>query len=74
MDNQHEEITGYRDLSQEEIDLANEGKALAEQVGDYIKKLQGMDGLDQRWVATGKTDLQKGFMCITRGVFQPTTF
>jgi hypothetical protein len=33
MENQHQKITGYRDLSQEEIDAMNECKALAEQCG-----------------------------------------
>lgn len=74
MDNQHKQIKGYRDLTQEEIDLMNEGKALAEQVGQFVEKLQAADGLDQRWVSTGKTDLQKGFMSVIRGIAQPTTF
>ena len=30
MNNQHKQIKGYRDLSQTEIDLMNEGKSLAE--------------------------------------------
>jgi len=33
-------ITGYRQLSYAEVDLMNEGKALAEQVGQYIEKLR----------------------------------
>lgn len=81
MENQHEKITGYRDLTQDEIDLMNEAKALAEQVGDFVIKLQLHEhstvprhDLDQRWIATGKTDLQKGFMSIIRGIAQPTTF
>ena len=74
MKDQHEKIKGYRDLSQEEIDLMNKAKILAEQVGDLVKELKQKEGLDQRWVATGATDLQKGFMCIIRGVAQPTTF
>ena len=74
MKDQHEKIKGYRDLSQEEINLMNEGKALAEQVGLYIDKLQALDSTDKRWVATGKTDLQKGFMCAIRSIAQPTTF
>lgn len=41
MENQHQQIKGYRDLTQTEIDLMNEGKALAEQVGEYVKKLRG---------------------------------
>ena len=74
MKDQHEKIKGYRDLSQQEIDLMNEGKALAEQVGLYIDKLQALDFTDKRWVATGKTDLQKGFMSAIRSIAQPTTF
>ena len=74
MKDQHEKIKGYRDLSQQEIDLMNEGKALAEQVGLYIDKLQALDSTDKRWIATGKTDLQKGFMSAIRSIAQPTTF
>lgn len=74
MDNQHKKIKGYRDLSQEEIDLMNEAKSLADQCGDLITKLKGVEGLDMRWVNIGTTDLQKGFMAIIRGIEQPTTF
>lgn len=74
MDNQHKQIKGYRDLSQEEIDMMNEGKALAVQVGAWIEKLQANGSLDQRCVATGKTNLQQGFMWAIRGIAQPTTF
>lgn len=74
MQNQHKKIKGYRDLTQSEIDLMNEGKELAEKVGAYVGKLQKQDGLDQRFIATGKTDLQKGFMCVVRGIAQPETF
>lgn len=74
MDNQHKKITGYRDLSQQEIDAMNEGKELAKQVGAWVEKLQAQEGLDQRAVALGKTNLQQGFMWAIRGVAQPTTF
>lgn len=74
MKDQHEKIKGYRDLSQEEIDLMNEGKALAEQCGEFIEKLESKMGLDHRCVALGKTNLQQGFMWAIRGVAQPTTF
>ena len=74
MKDQHEKIKGYRDLSQEEIDLMNEGKGLAEQCRAFIEKLKDMDGLDQRCIALGKTNLQQGFMWAIRGVAQPTTF
>ena len=74
MKDQHEKIKGYRDLSQEEIDLMNEGKALAEQCGAYLEKLMANEGTDKRAVALGKTNLQQGFMWAIRGVAQPTTF
>lgn len=87
MDNQHQKIKGYRDLSQTEIDLMNEGKALAEQCGAYIAKLRQHGdvarpgtavvtgpALDQRWISIGATDLQRGFMAVIRGIAQPTTF
>ncbi len=80
-------ITGYRQLSEAEVALMNEGKALAEQCGAYIAKLRqhqdsrggtngGTEGLylDQRWISIGATDLQRGFMAVIRGIAQPTTF
>lgn len=76
-------IVGYRQLSQAEQDLMNEGKRLAEQVGKYVERLSTMNGtsreggapaLDQRWVSEGKTDLQKGFMSLMRAIARPTTF
>lgn len=67
-------ITGYRQLTADEAALMNEGKALAEACGAYIEKLRITDGLDQRWVSIGATDLQRGFMGLTRGIARPTTF
>jgi hypothetical protein len=83
-------ITGYRQLTEAEVALMNEGKALAEQCGAYIEKLRRHDGLvsdqmtdaeraavlvlDQRWISIGATDLQRGFMAVIRGIAQPTTF
>lgn len=82
-------ITGYRQLTEEEVALMNEGKALAEQCGTYIAKLRARDAeigrtppatadaprqLDQRWISIGATDLQRGFMAVIRGIAQPTTF
>lgn len=74
MKDQHEKIKGYRDLSQDEIDLMNEGKELAQQVGAYIEKLKNKSYTDKRWVAVGQTQLQQGFMAAIRAVAQPTTF
>lgn len=75
MDNQHKKISGYRDLSQSEIDAMNEGKELAVRVGEWVEKLQTQGAaLDQRAVSIAKTNLQQGFMWGIRAIAQPTTF
>jgi hypothetical protein len=52
----------------------NEGKALAEQCGEFIEKLSSVESTDKRNVSLGKTNLQQGFMWAIRGIAQPTTF
>lgn len=74
MDNQHKHIKGYRDLSQAEIDLMNEGKSLAENVGAFVNRLAAEESTDKRWVAIGRTDAQTAFMALIRSVAKPTTF
>lgn len=83
MDQQHTLIKGYRDLSKAEIDAMNKIKSLAEEVGalclSFDGPVSGQDGEgaffpDPRWLAIAKTDLQKGFMFLTRSIAQPTTF
>jgi hypothetical protein len=77
------DIKGYRELSQEEIDLVNEIKAKAIEVGQLVDKLRVTKATpakeepticDQRWVSIGNTDLQTGFMALVRSVTKPTTF
>ena len=72
MENQHRKIKGYRELNEAEIALMNEIKEKAAEVGALCKKLEGVT--DQRWAAIGKTDLQKGFMALTRSVAKPDFF
>lgn len=74
VDNQHEKIKGYRNLSQEEIDLMNEIKEKGEVLRELVHKLNTNPDTNKRWVATGKTDLQKGIMCLVRSVAQPDSF
>ena len=74
MDNQHRKIKGYRELSQVEIDLMNEIKQQGVALGELVAKLRATEGLDQRWLSIGATDLQTGLMALTRAVAQPTFF
>lgn len=74
MDNQHRQIKGYRELSQEEIDLMNEIKTKGAELGELVDKLRKAEGLDQRWVSIGATDFQTGLMALTRSVAKPEFF
>ena len=74
MDNQHRQIKGYRELSQAEIDLMNEVKGKGAELGDLVARLRACEGVDQRWVSIGATDLQTGLMALTRGIAKPSFF
>lgn len=75
MDNQHKLIKGYRDLSQEEITAMNSIKEKGAQLDELIGELQNsVPGIDQRWLAIGRTDLQKGIMALVRSVARPESF
>ena len=74
MDNQHRKIKGYRELNQEEIDAMNEVKAMGVKLGELVEKLENNKDLDQRWIESGKTDLQKGLMALTSSIARPEFF
>lgn len=74
MDNQHQKITGYRDLTAEEIALMNQVKEIGNEMGRLVEGMALNKSLDQRWVALGRTHLQQGIMALVRSVAQPTSF
>lgn len=74
MKDQHKQIKGYRDLSQEEIDLINEIKTEGEKLGELIKKLTRIEDTDKRWVAIAATDFQTGLMAAVQSVAKSETF
>ena len=74
MENQHRQIKGYRELSQEEIDLMNKVKEQGVVLGELIDRLKQHPETDKRWVAIGATDLQTGLMAMTRSIAKPTFF
>ena len=81
MKDQHKLIKGYRDLSQGEIDLMDEAKALGEQIGVLVDKLEAADFAqtsdqvpDKRSLALAKTNLQQGMMWLVRSIAKPASF
>jgi hypothetical protein len=74
-------ITGYRTLSQTEVDLMNEIKAEGERLGDLCNKLVRTNAAtdanraaDLTWVAVGQLHLQQGIMALVRSVAKPASF
>jgi hypothetical protein len=76
MENQHRKISGYRELTQSEIDVMNAIKAKGKELGELIAYLRAFPALDvdQRWVSIGETHLQQGVMALTRAVAKPSFF
>lgn len=74
MDNQHQMIRGYRDLTHEEIADMNNIKALGERLGAMIADMRTRVSVDQRWVSIAETHLQQGIMAAVRAVAKPGSF
>jgi hypothetical protein len=79
VDNQHQKISGYRDLTQLEIAAMNDIKALETQVGALWRQINRgstfeIDGrfeVDGRWMSIAKTHFEEGFSAFVRAVAQP---
>lgn len=67
-------VTGYRKLSQGEVDLMNEIKAKGDELGELVAQMRGAGSLDQRAVSIGATEIQTGLMWLVRAVAKPTNF
>lgn len=65
------DITGYRDLSEQDLQVVNSIKKLELEVGAVWRLVNGLDDSDKRWAAIAKTDLEKAFMCLVRSVTNP---
>lgn len=66
-------IQGYRQLTKEDADLINEIKGSGEALRQLIAKLEQRQA-DPRWLSIARTDLQKGYMALTRAVAKPDGF
>ncbi|MDF3093492.1 DUF7681 family protein [Burkholderia semiarida] len=74
MENQHRMIAGYRELSQEDIDVINAIKLQGNNLGEVFDMLEKSLEVDKRWLEIAKTDIQKGFSALIRAIAKPTTF
>lgn len=80
------DITGYRVLPEEDVDLINRIKAHAnetymlwEEVRLHVTRSKHVPGSipdsePARWAAIARTDLQQGYMALVRSIAQPAGF
>ena len=47
---------------------------VAADVGRLVEGLRANKALDQRWISIGATELQQGFMALTRAIAKPDFF
>lgn len=74
MENQHRKIIGYRELTQEEINLMNQVKSEGEKLSQLWHQITAMPDTDQRAASIARTHLQTGMMWLTRAIAKPAAF
>lgn len=74
----HAPVKGYKPMSPNQIATMNIIKGIGQNVGEVIETLADASAsdleIDHRFLAIAKTDLQKGFMALTRAVANPDFF
>lgn len=73
VDNQHKQISGYRDLSAGEIQAINGIKGFEAELGNLWKQVVAEHGgnVDMRWMSIAKTHFEEGFSAFVRAVARP---
>lgn len=71
VENQHQQMKTYRDLTEDEIDTINNVKEMEETVASLFHGLKLVDSYDKRWLNIDRTHLQEGFSALVRAVAQP---
>jgi hypothetical protein len=88
MDNQHQKIKGYRELSQAEIDLMNEVKAKGEELRTLVAKISDVLGPQPEatvdiaheadsphyWLRYAEGSYRCATMYAVRAIAQPTSY
>lgn len=73
MDNQHKHISGYRDLSPEDVAAINAVKAAEVALGEVWRSVAESAATDKRWVSVARTHFEEGFSALVRSIAQPAS-
>lgn len=64
-------VSGYTSQAPEKVALVNQNKRLEESLLRQLDLMVDDPGVDKRWLAIGRTQLEQAFMAINRAVFKP---
>lgn len=64
-------VGGYRPQNSAAVDAVNANKALEERDMRMLDQLRDEPGVDQRWLAIGRTQIEQGWMAVNRAIFKP---
>lgn len=65
-------VPGYVPQSEANLKLVKYHKEWEERVLRHLDWLKVQAGIDQRWLAIGRTNIETAFMAVNRAVMQPT--
>ena len=64
-------VAGYKSQNGEAVELVNRNKLAEERVLRILDELATVEAVDKRWLATGRTQIEQGFMAVNRSIFKP---
>lgn len=64
-------VPGYRPQSTAVVDLVTFNKRMEEACLRRLDDLATLPGVDKRWLAIGRTELENAWMAINRAIFMP---
>lgn len=64
-------VEGYRAQTSTAVEAVNANKRFEETLLRLLDDLAERDDVDRRWLAIGRTDIERGFMAINRAIFRP---
>lgn len=65
------DIKGYRELTEQDVELVNLIKEAEIQVGKIWHVVLDQNAVDRRWTSVAKTHFQEGFTALVRAVTKP---
>lgn len=64
-------VHGYKPQEQSNVHMVNVNKQAEEAILRLMDEYAGHPDVDKRWLATARTDIEKGFMSLNRSIFKP---